>query len=137
VLWSLVYGNLRPRRRAPRRAGDRSRFVPDWHPPSLLYLVIAIMLLSAADAVLTLNLIALGAREVNPVMAGLVEGDPALFALAKMSLTGLGVTVLVVRAYTPLFGCIPVRWVLRILLLGYAVLVAYELALLSMLVQLG
>lgn len=126
--WSLLYGSFTPRRRAPRRTEDRNSFVADWHHSGLLYVVIAILLLSAADAYLTLQLLAQGARELNWVMAQLVHADPHSFVALKMALTGLGVTLLVTRRHAVLFGRIPIEGILYALLLGYVALVAYELA---------
>jgi hypothetical protein len=128
--WSLIYGSFTPRRRAPRRGEDRNRYIADWHHSSLLYVVIAILLLSAADAYLTMRLLAQGAHELNWFMAQLIHADAREFVALKMALTGLGVILLVTRRHALLFGRISIERVLHLLLLGYVALVIYELSVL-------
>lgn len=129
--WSLIYGHFSPRRKAPRRSEDRNRFVADWHHPSLLYSSIAILLLSATDAYLTMRLLQQGARELNWFMAQLIDFSPRQFVAMKMALTGLGVIILVSRRHARLFGLIPIEGILYTVLFGYFVLIGYELAILS------
>lgn len=123
---TFVQGGLNPRRRSGgRRCGDHAQLV-DWHEPHLLFLAVAILLLSAADAFMTLTLISGGAREVNPVMDFVLQRQPQLFAATKMLLTGAGVLVLVACARATVFRVIRVSSVLRWCLFGYAGLIAYE-----------
>lgn len=131
VIWSLIYGSVQRRRRNARRAEDAATFIADWHSPSLMYVVVAILLLSATDAVLTLQLLQMGAHEANVFMLGLVHGDLTTFAATKMALTGLGVIYLVIRNEALLFGRVQVRYVLHFVLACYIVLIAYELTLLT------
>lgn len=129
---SLFYGGFRPRRRLVRRCSDASVWqIPDWHEPNLLYLVLGILLLSIADGVLTLNLMTLGAEELNLLMAKLIETDPHLFAATKMCLTGVGLVFLVIYSRHCLFRLIRVQHILYSFLAGYSMLVVYELVLLS------
>jgi hypothetical protein len=93
-------------------------------------MAVAVLLLSATDALLTLELIKLGAREVNVFMLGLIHGDLSHFVGVKMALTGLGVTYLVLRSSATVFGRIPVFRVLQGILAAYGVLVVYELGML-------
>ncbi len=73
VWWSVVYGSFRPRRRRPPRRLDDSRYqAVDWHAAHLLAVAIGILLLSVADAFMTVTLLSGGAVEVNPVMAALI-----------------------------------------------------------------
>lgn len=125
--WSIIYGNFSPRRRDPRRSEDRNRFIADWHHPMLLYSAIAILLLSATDAYLTMRLLSQGARELNWFMAQLIHADTQEFVALKMALTGLGVIVLVTRRHTLLFGRISTESILYVVLVGYVILVIYEL----------
>ena len=131
VIWSLIYGSVQRRRRNARREEDRATFIADWHSPSLMYVVVAILLLSATDAILTLQLLQIGAHEANIFMLGLIHGDLATFAATKMALTGLGVTYLVIRNESLLFGCLQVRYVLHFVLVCYILLIGYEVTLLS------
>lgn len=90
---------------------------------------ILVLLLSFADALLTLTLISHGASEVNPFMDPLVRGSGHGFAYWKMGLTALGVVVLTALARLRIWGR-TVGTVLYIALAGYVVLVIYELFLL-------
>ena len=130
-LWALVYGSFRPRRRAVRRTGEQ-RFVRlDWHHSNLLYLAMGILLLSAMDAALTLNLLALGGSEVNALMDYFIGLDHYCFAAVKMMLTGLGVVLLVSNASWRLFGLVPVSGILGMVGMGYLLLIGYEIVLLN------
>jgi hypothetical protein len=129
--WSLIYGSFSPRRRGPRRSEDRHGFVADWHEPRLLHSSIAILLLSAMDAYLTLRLLSQGAKELNWFMAQLIQLSPQHFVALKMALTGLGLIVLVTRRHARLFGRIPVEGILYAMLFGYLALVGYEISALS------
>lgn len=130
-LWfSLVYGGVRPRRFAGRRAEDH-RPVIDWHGPGLLTSCLLILLLCAADALLTLLLIAQGAAEANPVMALWVYHDVRAFTIVKMALTGGGILALVAIARFRVFRRVRVASFVHALLVGYVALIGYELWLLA------
>ncbi len=88
-----------------------------------------VLLLSFADALLTLTLISHGAVEVNPLMDPLVRGSGHSFAFWKIGLTAAGVVVLTLLARLRIWGQ-GVGSVLYVALAGYVVLIAYELFLL-------
>jgi hypothetical protein len=125
TLRSFLRGGLTPRRRNGRRAGEQHLPV-DWHEPYLLFLSVTILLLSVADAFLTLTLIMSGATEANPMLAFVLREHPELFAVVKMGLTGTGVLVLVAAARSRLFRILRVATVLQGLFVGYVALIAYE-----------
>lgn len=131
TVWSVLYGGVRPRRRDLRRAADVTRPVLDWHESHLLAVALAILLLCCADALLTLVLLFAGASELNPLMNKLLAIDVTLFIVAKMVLTGAGIIVLVMASRFRLFGRIRVAQGLYGILVGYLLLVLYELMLLS------
>jgi hypothetical protein len=92
VWWSVWYGSFNPRRRSPaRRQGDSRFHSLDWHSSHLLAVAISILLLSVADAFMTLLLLQAGAAEVNPIMAALIYRSVAMFTAMKMGMTGVGV----------------------------------------------
>jgi hypothetical protein len=122
---TFVQGGLTPRRRGARRDAEHHGLV-DWHEAHLLFLAIAILLLSVTDALLTLTLMKHGAQEANPMLAFLIGSYPRLFAVAKMALTGAGVLVLVVLARARVFRVIKVSTLMHWCLLGYVVLITYE-----------
>jgi len=127
VVWSLVYGSFNPRRRRPPRRLDESRFHSlDWHSSHLLAVSIGILLLSVADAFMTVTLLAGGAVEINPVMAVFVYKSVALFAALKMAMTGFGVMLMVLLARYRFMRLVRVDVVMYALLFGYLVLLSYE-----------
>jgi hypothetical protein len=93
--------------------------------------VVAILLLCAADGTLTVMLLANGAVEVNPFMARFVPHSLGWFAAVKLSLTAAGVAVLVACSRMRLFRTVSGETLLCLVLVGYAILVGYELALLD------
>jgi hypothetical protein len=125
TLRSFLRGGLTPRRREGRRAGEHHLPI-DWHEPYLLFLSLMILLLSVADAFLTLTLIIGGAQEANPLLAFILRDHPELFAAVKMALTGTGVLVLVATARSRLFRIFRVGAVLQGLFVCYVALIAYE-----------
>jgi hypothetical protein len=128
-LRSFVYGAFNPRRRRIRREGDKDHSFLDWHPTQLLVVCTMIMALSVADGFLTIHLLQNGAKELNPLMAFLISNNPILFALAKISLTIIGVVTLVITAHMQLFRLVKASSVLYFFLLVHVVLVSYQTAL--------
>jgi hypothetical protein len=127
VWWSVYYGNFNPRRRAPPRRTDESRFHSlDWHSAHLLAVAIGILLLSVVDAFMTLLLLQGGADEVNPIMALVIYRSVAAFAAVKMGLTSVGIVFMVFLARYRFMRLMPVEWVLHGVLLAYVGLIGYE-----------
>ena len=117
------------------RSLDDSRFHSlDWHAAHLLAVSIGILLLSVADAFLTVTLLAGGAVEVNPIMAAVVYQSVALFAAVKMAMTGIGVMLMVMLARYRLMRVLRVDVVMYALLIGYLVLLNYEFGMLPALI---
>jgi len=131
TLRSLLVGGFNPRRRGPRRSYDTAVTATDWHDARWLAVVLLILVLSVADALLTLTLLDRGALEANPVMEVLLRSGGRSFAIVKMGLTALGVVVLTVLGRVRAFGRLPVNFVLYLVLAAYALLVCYELWLLQ------
>ena len=85
-------------------AGKRShvRRQKDWHhtfyfdrySSNIFAAIVAILLLSILDALLTLYLIDNGSRELNPIMSYFLEYGPFVFMGAKYLLTCVGVVIL-------------------------------------------
>lgn len=128
-----MYGSFNPRRLGPRRTGEERVGAIDWYHPWWLVIGTLIITLCGSDAVLTEVLISRGAYELNPVLAPLVHGSAGMFVLVKVGLTGLGVVLLTILSRLKAFGRMPVALLLYGVLLGYGVLVAYELHLLRLL----
>lgn len=125
--WSLLYGSFRPRRRRPsRRDTDGPFHALDWHDSHLLAVSIGILLLSVADAFLTITLLAEGAVEVNPFMAAVVYQGASVFAMVKLAMTGAGVMLLVMLARYRFMRVIRVDVAMYCLLVVYLLLLGYE-----------
>lgn len=124
-------GALTPRRRSGRRSADSFYPIIDWHSPRVLAWAVGILLLCVADGVLTVILIANGAVEVNPFMARFVPHSLGWFAFVKLSLTAVGVAVLAACSRMRLFRAVPGEALLGLILVGYAVLIGYELRMLE------
>ncbi len=129
--WSILYGGMRPRRRVSRRSSDRHRVVLDWHEPQVLYVALAILIMSCLDALFTLNLLAVGGEEMNGIMEMVLGRSVRWFLLAKIGLTALSIVTLVISARRLLLGRVPVLWVLRLFCAGYSALIVWEVYLLG------
>ncbi len=127
---ALLAGNFNPRRRGPRRVRDGSITSTDWHDARWLAVAIVTLLLSVADALLTLALVQRGAFEANPLMAAFLRSDPDHFVMVKIGLTIGGVILLTLVAKVRAFGRLPVSAILCTVLALYAGLVGYEVWLL-------
>jgi hypothetical protein len=93
----------------------------------LFFLAVGTMLLSCADAFLTLLLINNGMYEANPFMAGAMGVSTNAFVASKMALTGAGILVLVYLAKTHFLDRFRAGLFLTVFFSGYACLVCYEL----------
>jgi Domain of unknown function (DUF5658) len=131
----LLIGNLKRRRRKPSLPNDTNIAAVDWHAAHWLGAAVVVLMLSIADAVLTLQLIGHGATEANPFMAPLIIGSTKSFAYWKLGLTCAGVVVLAALARVRIFGLIPAGAILYLAALGYGALVIYEWRALQLLSQ--
>ena len=87
----LFYG----RRATVRRKEDLPHtFYFDRYSSHLFAAIVAILLLSVLDALLTLHLIGKGSTEMNPIMAYFLTFGPFVFMGAKYFLTCFGVVIL-------------------------------------------
>lgn len=126
--WRTVfYGFALSRRREHRRDVDDEVVFMDWHHPWLFFLATGTMLLSCADAFLTLQLINLGMVEINPVMNAIMAQGTLLFTSTKLAMTGFGILVLVFLAKAKFLNRYRVGAFLTVLFSSYACLVCYEL----------
>jgi len=131
VLRALMLGSFRKRRHGARRTGEHTASAVDWHHPQWLAIAIGIVVFSAGDAFFTLALIDRGASEANPLMAPLVAGSAAAFALIKIGLTAGSVIVLTQVASMRAFGRIPVGALLYSAFVLYGAVLVYEIHLLN------
>jgi len=128
---SLLHGGLRPRRRQNRRDYNEQYHVLDLHDSELMWLALGIVIMSCLDAMFTLNLLAIGAEEINILMRSLINTDINRFLVVKIGATCISVVTLVAASEYRVLGRVPVRLLLRGLFLIYAALLVYEIVLLS------
>ena len=124
---TVLYGFTRSRRHTHRRAVDGEVIFLDWHHPWLFFLAVGTMLLSVADAFLTLRLIDLGMIEANPIMDAVMQQSTLLFTSTKLAMTGFGILVLVFLAKSHFMNRFRTGLFLTMFFSFYACLVCYEL----------
>ncbi|MAF82758.1 MAG: hypothetical protein CL797_01480 [Chromatiales bacterium] len=126
-LFAFMYGNFRPRRRQSRRSADNHHYIFDWHESHLLYVALAIVLLSCTDALFTLNLLGIGAYEANLFMSEMLKVGVEQFLSVKIGITVVSVVVLVFAAQSQFMGRFRVARLLYIICFAYVGLIVYEL----------
>ncbi|MGD2186902.1 MAG: DUF5658 family protein [Desulfobacterales bacterium] len=91
----LKYLLFSGKRAKARRQEDLHRtFYFDHYSSNIFAAIVAILLLSVLDALLTLFLIDNGSTELNPVMSYFLKYGPFAFMGAKYCLTSMGVIIL-------------------------------------------
>ena len=124
---TVVYGFVLSRRRRHRRSAEVDVIFLDWHHPWLFFLAVGTMILSCADAFLTLQLIDRGMSEINPAMHALLSFGTSTFATVKLVLTAGGIFVLVFLAKFHFLDRFRTGLFLTAFFSFYAILVCYEL----------
>jgi len=124
---TVVYGFALSRRHAHRREDDIEVIFLDWHHPWLFFLATGTMLLSCADAFLTLQLLDKGMIEANPVMKAVMSQGAATFTSTKLAMTAFGIFVLVFLAKVQFLNRFRTGLFLTMFFSFYACLVCYEL----------
>ena len=74
------------------------------HSHKTLAVILLILLLSILDAIFTLDLVALGAVELNPVMAYYLDDSPLVFFGIKYLLTCASIIIILLNKNVCLFG---------------------------------
>jgi hypothetical protein len=121
---------LRPRGRriAPRRAEERQApYYVDRFPRRVLALILALLLLTILDGLITLVLLKCGCQEANPAMRMLLEQGDRAFLLGKYALTVWGLPLLLIFQHHSLFRTrFRVRHLLPAFIMLYLALLAYQ-----------
>ena len=130
-LWDAL--RLLGQRKRNRRASESGRlFFVDRFGVITLILVLLMLALSMVDALITLDLLDAGCKEVNPVMSYLLGKGHVHFLLGKYVLTAVGLPILLVFKNFRLFGsCFRVGFLLPIFVGLYLILLCYQLWLCS------
>jgi len=132
-LWYLFFG----RRKEMRRDEDnRESYFLDHFSLRIFIVIIAIILLSLTDALLTLYLIRHGAAEVNPVMEHFLRYGPLPFLAAKYLLTTASIVLLLIYKNVYIFGTrIRAKYLFIVIFLIFASVVVWEMFLIFFVVK--
>lgn len=128
---NLRHLGLGARRQASRRAEDVAGTYSDWYEARLLVSCLGIVVCCCLDAFFTLQLLQLGAVELNMLMAGLIETDVQRFVTLKVALTCLSAVLLVIHRNFLFFNRVRVEYLLHSALMAYLALIGWELYLLA------
>ena len=126
----FIIGCLKCQRRQQRRTDSNIHYETDWYDTKLLVMALALLLLSAADAGMTMVLLNNGAVEVNPFMNFLLSYSAHTFIYTKLALTSVCIVVLVAHYHSKIFNTLRVDILLIFALFIYSVLIIYEILLL-------
>ncbi|MFH2001822.1 MAG: DUF5658 family protein [Planctomycetota bacterium] len=99
---------------------DKPGYVDLYHP-ALFFVLLSVIILSLADAYLTLDAMTAGFRELNPVMNAALGLGKQSFVAIKMLITGLGITLLCMHKTFP-----RVKLIIFIVVIGYVILIGYH-----------
>jgi hypothetical protein len=118
------------RRMKNRRAAEHSRpYFVDRFSPAMLMCVLAIVIASLVDAVLTGHILHHGGLEANPLMRCLLDRGLMTFVVGKYALTVVGLPVLLIFKNHYLFGTrlrvghlLPLCVAMYVLLIGYQII---------------
>ena len=119
------------RRRDSRREDDHIDSYTDWYGHWPFAATLIIILLCFADAFLTIVLLSKGAVELNTLMDWFIQKDTHLFAVVKMSMTGVALIVLVMHFNFRIYKYIAVRYLIYALVPLYSLLIFHELTMLA------
>ena len=129
---SFLYSMNKGTRVRARREyeGDQGYYIDSYEKRNGMY-VIAITLLSVLDAFFTLNILARGGVEVNPFMSALLAYDTTAFMVAKMLITVTGLLIVLIHINFQILKIFSMKAMLVSILVGYGLLIGYELFLLT------
>ncbi len=85
------------RREEIRRQDDKGKiFLADRYSTTIFAAIVLILFFSVIDGLLTLILLGHGAKEINPLMAYLLEIEPMLFMTVKYLLTCVSLVIFLI-----------------------------------------
>lgn len=126
-----VQSLLGSRRHYRRKEDSRKFFFVDLYSPLSIAVLICTLILSLADAFLTLMLVGDTIGELNPIMDFFLKLGPFQFIMVKWLFTAVGLTaLLILKNYYLWHGRVRTAAVLFLLPCLYLVLISYELYLL-------
>ena len=91
-----------------------------------IYIIVTILILNVFDIYNTLTIIEAGGHEANPVMNYFLEKGVAVFVVAKMLITSLGLLTIYYFYDTLYYINNRYRYILHYILLLYITLITYQ-----------
>jgi hypothetical protein len=126
---TVTYCGLRGRGRRRLARRDGYSYYLDWYEPRLVFTGVAVLTMSALDALFTLDLLARGAHEANYFMARLLDIGIEVFVWSKLAITAIGVLFLLMHANFYVLGAVSGKRLLQFAVPVYGLLIAYEITL--------
>lgn len=117
---------LRGRRKKARRVEETENYYVDRYEFRYLFLIISILILCFLDAFLTVILLQLGAKELNPFMLIFIKKDVVLSMVVKYVITAVCLICILMHKNFRIFRNLRVRSLLYFVLTLYVVLVLFE-----------
>ena len=118
------YYLLGGRRRSVRRVGDSTAVYVDRIGQTVSILLLLIFFFHCLDAILTLDHLGRGGKELNPLMDYLIRHGTGTFVLAKLAMAAVGLWFLGVHKNFPF-----VRKGIAFLFILYAFVIGYQMLL--------
>lgn len=124
--------SIKGQRAHARRAGDKSGggYYIDRYDKRMVVTIVSILFLCLADAGFTLLILSHGGEELNIVMELLIKESIFLFILGKYFLTSGSLLFLIAHRHFKILGKLKVSHILLCFLLGYLLLITYEIGIL-------
>ena len=124
--------SLTGQRAHARRLDDKQNngYYIDRYDSKIIITLVSILLLCLADAAMTILILSHGGQELNIIMELLIKESIFLFIIGKYLLTSGGLIFLVAHRHFTFLGKVKVSHMLLSLLIGYSLLISYEITLL-------
>jgi len=128
-LRSLFYAFFMSRRKTHRRTEYPITYYSDDYGPYILGTALLLLLLCICDSYFTLILIQYGSTELNPILAWALNKHVIVFFLLKYTVTAFCIVLTVMHKHFRVFG-LKGYHVLLVCLVGYGLLIHYQLGML-------
>lgn len=122
----LNWSSLKGKRKKTRRADEHRHYYVDWYEPRYFIMIVLILILCVTDAYLTLKILQLGGKELNPLMLLFFNKHPMLSMVFKYLITAISIIVILIHKNFIVFGRVKVYHFIYAISFVYVVLVAYE-----------
>jgi hypothetical protein len=131
-LWrAIAYGACCGQRRGDRRQDALKMQYVDIYGLPLFISSLGIFILCCLDAYFTLELLRIGAKEINPFMDMLLREDIRSFLNIKFTFTAISLLFLVLHKNFLLCGWLKIESIIHMCFGAYFSLILYEMTLLS------